>query len=188
MSKNKIKPGVYLYPMPVTIVGANIKDKPNFMTIAWVGIVEYDPPMISISASQSHYTNQGIIENETFSVNIPSEEMLVVADYIGIKSGKEIDKSGIFEVFYGSLSTAPMIKKTPINLECKLFKRLDTERGHDIFIGEIVNAYCEEQFLTNGLPDISKFHPVVFTMNDNNYWSIGKHLGRAWSVGKKLIY
>ena len=111
MSKNKIKPGVYLYPMPLTIVGANIKDKPNFMTIAWVGIVEYNPPMISISASQSHYTNQGIIENETFSVNIPSEEMLVVADYIGIKSGKEIDKSGIFEVFYGSLSTAPMIRK-----------------------------------------------------------------------------
>jgi len=36
MTKNKIKLGAYLYPMPVVVVGANVEGKPNFMPIGWV--------------------------------------------------------------------------------------------------------------------------------------------------------
>ena len=85
--------------MPVTIVGANVEGKPNFMPIAWCSIVEHSPPMIAISASKNHYTNKGIKENGTFSINIPSIDMIEITDYIGIKSGKDIDKSELFEVF-----------------------------------------------------------------------------------------
>ena len=184
MAKNKIRSGVYLYPMPVSIIGANVKGKANFMTIAWVSIVEHKPPMISISAHQSHYTNQGIIENQTFSVNLPSVDMVEITDYCGIKSGKEIDKSELFEVFYGNLKTAPMIKETPINMECKVVKTIDTEKGHDIFIGEIINAYAEEKYLTNGIPDVTKLHPLIFSMGDNNYWKFGELIGRAWNIGR----
>ncbi len=60
MSKIEINPNTYLYPMPVVIIGSNIEEKANFMTIAWCGICENNPPMISISAAKSHYTNEGI--------------------------------------------------------------------------------------------------------------------------------
>lgn len=186
MTKNKIRNGMYLYPMPITIVGANIESKANFMPIAWVQILEHHPPMIQISASKSHYTNKGIKENETFSVNIPSEDMVEITDYCGLNSGIDINKSELFQVFYGNLKTAPMIMEAPINLECKLIKNVDLGFGHDIFIGEITGAYAEEKYLTNGIPDIKKFKPLVFTMNDNNYWKIGDHIGRAWSIGKNF--
>ncbi len=185
MIKNKISPGIYLYPMPIVIIGANVKGKANFMTIAWCSIVEHKPPMISISASKTHYTNIGINKNQTFSVNIPSEDMVELTDYIGLKSGRDIDKSSLFNIFYGELQTAPMIEETPINLECKLVKTIDMNKGHDLFIGEIVQAYANEEYLTNGIPDIKKFFPLVFSINDNNYWKVGEHIGRAWSVGKK---
>ena len=81
MTKNKIRNGMYLYPMPVTIIGADVKGKANFMPIAWAQILEHHPPMIQISASQSHYTNKGIKENMTFSVNLPSEDMVEITDY-----------------------------------------------------------------------------------------------------------
>lgn len=189
MTKNKIRPGVYLYPMPVSLIGSNVDGKPNFMALAWVNIVEYKPPVFAIASYETHHTNVGIKENGTFSVNIPSEEMVVAADYVGLVSGKEVDKSDVFEVFYGELETAPMITEAPINVECKVVKTIDTkeftgaEKGHEIFIGRVVNAYAEEKYIINEIPDITKVKPFVFSI-DNNYWKIGNHLGRAFSIGK----
>lgn len=184
MSKNKIRLGPYLYPMPVVLIGANVNGKPNFLPLAWISIVEHKPPMISISSNQGHYTNLGIKENKTFSVNSISEELIIPMDYCGLNSGKDVDKSNIFEIFYGELMTAPMIKSSPLTLECKVIKLIDTEMGHDIFIGEIVGAYSEDKYLTNGIPDIKKMNTIFFSMNDNQYWKIGENMGRAWNIGK----
>ena len=82
-----------LYPMPTTLVGANVNGKPNYITIAHVGIQELGS--ISLSMAKSHYTNSGIKENGTFSVNIPSVEMVKETDYCGIVSGKNVDKGKI---------------------------------------------------------------------------------------------
>ena len=181
--KKKIGADTYLYPMPTTIVGANVNNKANFLAIAYCGIVQHNPPMISVAIGKQHYTNQGIKKNKTFSVNIPSEEMVKVTDYVGIKSGKTIDKAQLFELFYGELETAPMIKEAPLNLECKLIKTLDFGGMNEIFIGEIIETYAEEEILTRGLPDIKKIKPILFSMHDNNYWKVGEHLGQAWSIG-----
>lgn len=186
MDKKKIGANTYLYPMPTTIVGANVNGKANFITIAYCGIVQHRPPMIAVTLGKIHYTNAGIKENGTFSVNIPSEEMVKITDYVGIKSGREIDKSQLFGVFYGELKTAPMINEAPLNLECKLIKILDFGGANEVFIGEIVQAYANEGILTNGLPDIKKINPIVFSMHDNNYWKIGEHLGKAWNIGRNF--
>jgi len=61
---------------------------------------------------------------------------------------------------------------------------VDLKGANELFIGEIIGAYTAEKYLTNGLPDISKIRPIIFSMHDNNYWKLGGHLGRAWSVGK----
>lgn len=183
MTKNKIRVGPYLYPMPVVLVGAMVNGKPNFMPLAWTCIVEHKPSMILIASSQTHYTNEGIKENQTFSVNFTSEELVIPIDYCGLKSGKEVDKSEIFEVFYGDLKTAPMVEECPVNIECKVDQIIDNNKGHDLIIGEMINVYSEDKYLTNGIPDVTKFKPLVFSMNDNNYWKLGGKIGRAWSIG-----
>ncbi len=184
MEKISIEPRTFLYPMPVVLVGANVNGKPTYTTIAYCGIVQHKPPMISIASNKGHYANSGIKENRTFSINIPSQEMVEVTDYIGLNSGKTVDKSILFENFYGELKTAPMARECPLNLECSLIQTVNVSGGNDIFIGEIVRAYAEEKYIANGLPDISKIKPIIFSMHDNNYWKLGGHLGRAWSIGK----
>ena len=57
---------------------------------------------------------------------------------------------------------------------------------NSLYLGEVVAAYCEEQFLTDGKPDIVKLNPLALTMPDNRYWGVGKYLGKAWGEGKKL--
>lgn len=187
MDKTRIGARAFLYPMPTVLVGANVNGKPNYITIAYCGIVRHKPPMISVACSRNHYTYSGIVANKTFSVNIPSEEMVEIVDYVGISSGKRVDKSTLFNTFYGALGTAPMIRECALNLECLLVQTVDIGGTPDIFIGEIVETYAEDKCLTDGLPDIKKINPIIFSNNDNNYFKVGDHLAKAFSVGKKFI-
>jgi flavin reductase (DIM6/NTAB) family NADH-FMN oxidoreductase RutF len=172
-----------LYPTPTTIVGANVNGKPNYITIAHVGIMDHGT--ISISMNKSHYTNSGIKENNNFSVNIPSVEMVKETDYCGIVSGKSKDKSGIFACFYGNLKTAPMIKRCPINMECRLIKTVDFPK-HDVFVGEIVETYCEDNVITNDIVDLAKVRPILFAMYNRGYWDIGELFAKAWEIGNEF--
>lgn len=184
MSKKTFGNKCMLFPYPVTLVGADVDGKPNFMTIAFIGIVNINPGMIALGANRDHFTNKGIYKNKSFSVNIPSEEQMNVTDYMGIQSGKNIDKSKEFEIFYGKLQNAPMIKKFPINLECKLLQQLNLGGVDDILIGEIVESYVDEKCLTGDKVDIEKLRPLIFSMYENKYLGVGKVLGEGWKAGK----
>ena len=98
---------------------------------------------------------------QTFSVNIPSVNMLKETDYIGLVSGKTVDKAKLFENFYGSLKNAPMIEDCAINMECELIQVLDS-KSHEISIGSFVETYCDDTYLTNGKVDLVKVQPFFF--------------------------
>lgn len=185
VEKIKINNNVFVYPMPVTLLGANAKGKANFMALGWVTRVNANPPMIGIGVHKSHYTPEGIEENRSFSINFPGAEMIRETDYCGLVSGENKDKSSLFEVFYGELKTAPMIKECTLNLECRLVETLELPTNY-FFVGEIVAAYSEEQYLTQGKPDIKKMEPLLLTMPDNSYWTVGDYAGAAWGIGKNL--
>ena len=173
-----------LHPPPSW--GAMVDGKPNFLTIAHIGIVNHAKPnLISVSLAKVHYTNAGIKENKAFSVNIPSEDLVVETDYVGIVSGKKTDKSGVFEIFYGELDDAPMIKSCPLSMECRLYDTYDTPT-HDLFIGEIVETYADESVLAEGKVDITRVKPLLFDMGSIKYWSLGEPVANCWNIGKKL--
>jgi len=184
MIKKKLAAKPLMYPKPVVLLGALVKGKPNFNTIANCGIIGWDPPMIAVSSYFGHYTNLGVRKRKTFSVNIPSAKMAKVTDFCGLYSGRKIDKSRIFEVFYGELKTAPMIQECPVNLECKLVKTLKYGEA-EIFLGEIKAVYAEEKFLTNGKPDTKKIDPLIYSTSDKKYYRIGKEVGKAYAMGKR---
>ena len=109
---NPIGPINALYPMPTTLVGATVKDQPNFLTVAHVGILNHGSPQyLSLGLSKVHYSNAGIKENRAFSICLPSENLMVETDYCGIMTGKKTDKAALFDVFYGELNIAPMIRQ-----------------------------------------------------------------------------
>jgi hypothetical protein len=89
-----------------------------------------------------HLTNKGILQNETFSVNLPSEDLVVLTDHIGMVSGTKEDKSGLFELFYGELDTAPMIQECKVTMECRLIDHVKLPT-HDLFVGEVVSTYAD---------------------------------------------
>ena len=171
--------------LPVCLIGAKVEGKPNFQAIAWFNMVDYDPCLIGFSSDESHYTNKGIKENKAFSVNIPASNMFEVTDFCGLHSGTEVDKSKLFEVFYGELQTAPMISKMPINVECKLMQIIKLSHA-EFFIGEIIAVYIESKHLVKGKPDLKDIDPLLYEDGLGNYWSLGNFLAKAFDVGKQF--
>ncbi|MFX0202911.1 MAG: flavin reductase [Candidatus Hodarchaeota archaeon] len=103
MKKIAIGTKTFLYPMPTTLVGANVHGKQNYLVIANCGIMNHNPPIILMVLNKRHYINDGIKENSTFSVNISSVDMVKITDNCGLFSGNKVDKSQLFETFYGIL-------------------------------------------------------------------------------------
>lgn len=184
MEKQEISNNVFI-PMPVVLVGTQVQGKDNFMAVGWCARVNGNPPMIACGIANNHHTPKGIAAAETFSVNIPSADLLEKTDYCGIVSGATTDKSQVFSVFYGSLKTAPMIRECPVTLECRLVRTVPLPT-HSLYIGEIVGAYADGKVIQDGRPDFSAINPLFLTIPDNRYWTLGKHAGDAWSAGKNL--
>jgi flavin reductase (DIM6/NTAB) family NADH-FMN oxidoreductase RutF len=183
LMKKKLGSVNALYPMPVVLVGANIEGKPNYTTIAHVGIMTID--CIAVSSNKTHYINAGIKANQTFSVNIPSEDLVRQTDYCGMVSGRTEDKSLLFENFYGTLRTAPMIEDCPLNMECQLVETVDIG-AYNVFIGQVIETWCDEACLTDEKVDLAKVKPFLFDMPRKCYWRIGEPFAQPWSVGKDL--
>jgi flavin reductase (DIM6/NTAB) family NADH-FMN oxidoreductase RutF len=175
-----------LYPMPTTLVGATVNGKPNFLAVAHVGILNHGSPQyLSIGLSKSHYTNAGILENRSFSICLPSQDLMVQTDYCGIMTGKKTDKAALFDLFYGELETAPMIRQCPVNMELKLHEVLDYAT-HDIFVGELVQTFAETAVLKSGKVDLTRLKPLLFDMASIQYFGLGEPLGKCWNAGKAL--
>lgn len=174
-----------VYPMPVTLVGTRVEGRVNFMTVGWISKVNGNPPYICIGIHKSRYTAKGILDNGVFSVNFPSADMMKKTDYCGIVSGRKEDKSKLFEVFYGKFENAPMIKECSLSFECGLVETMEFPT-HYLFVGEILAAYSEEQYMTAGRLDIEKMDPLLLTMPDNSYWTVGDYKGAAWKTGLSL--
>ncbi len=188
MNKTPTGPQPLIYPLPIVLVGANVDDKPNFLAVGACGIANAEPPMISVAIRHNRYTDRGIRQNMTFSVNLPSRDLVKETDYCGIVSGSKVDKVAAcqFRIFYGKLENAPLIEQCPTNIECKVAHILDLG-SHSLVIGRIVESYTSDNCLTDGKPDISKIQPVAWVRDPSRqYHALGEVIAKSHSVGRQL--
>ncbi|MCP4268504.1 MAG: flavin reductase family protein [Candidatus Brocadiaceae bacterium] len=177
------------FPTPVWIVGTYDKeDKPNVMTIAWGGICCSKPPCVNISLRKATYSYDSIIDRKAFTINIPSEKFVKEVDYFGIATGKNTDKfaaTGLTPV-KSDLVDAPYVKEFPLVIECEMIHNVEVGL-HTLFVGEIKDIKTDESMLNeDGVPGIERVSPILFAPEIRSYHSIGKTLGKAFSIGKEI--
>jgi flavin reductase (DIM6/NTAB) family NADH-FMN oxidoreductase RutF len=178
-----------IYPTPVLLVGTYDKnDQPNVMTVAWGGVCCSSPPCVAVSLRKATYTYKNIVERKAFSINIPSERYVIESDYVGMVSGKKENKflkTGLTAVRCEHVD-APYIEEFPLILECRLFQTVEIGL-HIQFIGEIVDTKVEDSVLGEGkIPDVEKVKPIMFAPYNSMYHGVGRFLGPAFSIGKKI--
>lgn len=181
MNKVNIGSKIALYPMPATIVGAEVNGNVNWLLVAHVGIIGHD--RILVSMSDKHYTNQGIRKSMKLSVNLVSREMLPKADYVGSVSGAKVDKSKVFAYHIGD-NGCPIIDESPLTMECDVVDIYKSD-GFDNFICSIANTYVSADMLDgNGKIDYAKLKPVLFEFPTYSYMATGEVLGKCLNLDK----
>ena len=183
MKKVSIGKYPYVYPIPIVLLGADVDGRPNFCTIGNCGIVSVHPAVVYVSSDRSHYTNIGIKKTDRFSLNFPSTDLCQKADYCGLVSGKNSDKSRVFSTIYDELKTTPMIEECPINVLCAVIQVVEIYQM-DVFIADVIEAYADEDCIVDGKPNIKKIDPLIYSVK-GNYWSIGSEIAKPFSVGKE---
>lgn len=171
-----------LYPKPMTVVGAEVNGKVNWLVVGHTGIIGHD--RILVSMSKSHYTNQGIKKSKRLSINLVSREMLSKADYVGSVSGTTVDKSNVFDFHWGENGT-PVIDASPLTMECEVTDIYETD-GFDNFICSVVNTYAAPDVLDDaGKLDYTKLKPVLFEFPTYSYLATGEVIGKCLNLDKQ---
>ena len=191
MSSVKVPIGAvpYIYPVPIVLVGAMVDGRPNFATVGDCAIMGINPALVTVSLSEHHHTTKGILEHRTFSINLPSTDLLAKADYCGMVSGRDVDKSALFEIFVGESADTPMIEECPVNLECKIETDFSIEHRH-IFVASVIQTHVTESLIEDRdgrrmVADMQRLDPILYAL-DNKYYSAGPPVGTGYCEGKAL--
>jgi flavin reductase (DIM6/NTAB) family NADH-FMN oxidoreductase RutF len=178
MAKVAKKPGTYLYPLPASLITCGPADKPNIITLAWVGTLCSEPPIIGVSIRPSRYSHKLVKESGEFAVNVPTAEMVRAVDWCGNVSGHSDDKfkaMGLTAVPTQVIHTA-VIKECPLNIECQVTQTLHLGT-HDLFLGKVVAVQVDEEILDGqGGIDLGKANPLAY--GGRAYWTLGQFVER----------
>ena len=185
--KRSVGAKTLLFPTPVLMVGTyDQAGKPNLMNAAWGGICCSQPPAVSVSLRSATYSHACIIERKAFTVGIACESRMAEADYVGIVSGRDVDKFAITGLtpVRSEIVDAPYAAEFPVVLECRLLHIVEIGL-HTQFVGEIVDVKADtDVFGDDGQLDILKIKPLLYDTSHKGYHGVGPLLGKAFSVGK----
>ncbi len=173
--KVSIKKKTLLYTHPVFIVGSYDSNRnPNIMAVSWGGICCSNPPSVAISLRKATLTYHNIMANKAFTVNIPPVNYVKEADYVGILSGRDVNKfakTGLTPVD-SAVVNAPYVQEFPVVLLCKVTHTLEIG-SHTQFVAEIADVLADEEVLEDGMPAIEKVKPFIYDSSKVAYHKIG---------------
>ena len=187
MAKQTWKPGNMIYPIPAVMVSVTDgKGQDDIITVAWTGTICTNPPMAYISVRPERFSYHMIKETGEFVINLTTKELAFATDYCGVKSGRDVDKFKEMGLTPSPASEvkAPMIKESPVNIECKVRQILPLG-SHDMFLADVVAVHADEKYMD----EKHKFHlekaePIIYS--HGSYFGCGELLGTfGYSVKKR---
>ena len=189
MGKISWKPGTMVNPVPAVIVscGSFNTDDANLITIAWIGTICTNPPMLSISVRPERLSHSIILRHMEFTVNLTTVAMAKATDWCGVRSGRNYNKfkeSGLTPI-PGIYNSCPILRESPLSIECKV-KEIMHLGSHDIFMAEVVNVVADDNFIDEetGAFNLKKADLIAFC--HGKYYSLGNLIGTfGFSVKKK---
>jgi flavin reductase (DIM6/NTAB) family NADH-FMN oxidoreductase RutF len=188
MGKVIWKPGTMIYPLPAVMVSCGSSPEEfNIITISWTGTICTDPAMCYISVRPERHSYCIIKKNGEFVINLTTKELAYATDWCGVKSGNKFNKFSEMGLTPSPASkvSAPMIKESPVNIEC-VVKEIKELGSHHMFISEVVAINADERYIDekSGLFRLNEAVPLCYS--HGKYYETGPFIGKfGFSVQKK---
>jgi len=186
--KTKFPPATLLAPLPVVLVGCGGVEhyRRNLITVAWTGIVNSAPAMLSISVRPERYSYRILSAIGDFTVNVPRAEMASAVDHCGVVSGHDEDKFAAMHLTPVAAETvsAPLVAECPLSLECRTVQRIPLG-SHELFLAKILAVQVDSSLVD----EQGKFHleqAGLLGYAHGAYYTLGEELGKfGFSVRRK---
>ena len=131
-----------LEPGPVVLLTTRRGDRANIMTLSWLTMMEFEPPLVGCVISNRNYSFDTIKKTRECVINLPSVDLAEKVVACGNSSGSEINKFETFGLTAKSARyvAAPLIDECFANLECKV---VDTGwvNKYCLFVLEVIQAW-----------------------------------------------
>lgn len=107
--------------------------------VRWVQACATEPVLISVSMRRGHHVEPLIRDSRHFGIcQVDPEDKLIQRKFAdGAK--REPDPFDCLAVDTLQ-SSSPMIKKSPLALDCEILRHFDLEADHSLYIGRVVAA------------------------------------------------
>ncbi len=188
MSKILWKPGTMIYPLPAVMVSCGAEPSEyNIITVSWTGTICTDPAMCYISVRPSRHSYEIIRKNGEFVINLTTKSLAFVTDWCGVNSGKDHNKFKETKLtpIPASKVKAPLIKESPVNIEC-IVKEVKELGSHHMFIAEVVAINADEDYIDKRTGAFRLFDAGPVCYSHGKYYETGKLIGKfGFSVEKK---
>jgi flavin reductase (DIM6/NTAB) family NADH-FMN oxidoreductase RutF len=133
-----------LEPGPVVLVTTAHKGRPNVMTLSWLTMMEFEPPLVGCVLSGRNYSFDALVKTKECVINIPTVDLAQKVVKVGNCSGRKLDKFRAFGLtpLPASQVAPPLIAECYANLECRV---ADTRmvNKYNFFVLEVVKAWID---------------------------------------------
>jgi len=173
MKKKTLSPKISTFPMPTAVITVGIGEEANLITLAYVGKVCADPPIVVVSIRPTRYSYQLIEKHGEFVINYPTIKHLKETDYCGTNSGRDINKWKELNLTReeASVVKVPMIKEFSWNMECKVINRIELG-SHVCYFGKVVATHSDPKYVKLDTLDPEIFHFPAYI--SGNYLELKK--------------
>lgn len=144
-----IGPTTFLAPIPAVMLSCRGTEpgfeRDNLITVAWAGVVNTAPPMISVSIRPERHSHAQIVQSGAFCLNLIGQELCRAADFCGVKSGRSVDKFAQLGLHARTVEgfPAPALDEAPAFLCCRVAQRIPLG-SHDLFLCRVEQVYVSD--------------------------------------------
>jgi len=130
-----------LEPGPVVLVTTAHKGSANIMTLSWLTMMDFEPPLVGMVMSNRNYSFAALKATKQCVINIPTVELAAQVVGVGNSSGRRIDKFAAFGLTPrpARLVEPPLIAECYANLECRVTDARMADR-YNFFVREVLKA------------------------------------------------
>jgi len=131
-----------LEPGPVVLVTTAQKGCSNIMTLSWLTMMDFEPPLVGMVMSDRNYSFAALKATKQCVINIPTVELAAKVVRVGNSSGRRIDKFVAFGLTPRPARQVapPLIDECYASLECRVTDARMAKR-YNFFVLEVLQAW-----------------------------------------------
>ena len=182
-----LEPGPMLPPVPAILLTVNgEKEGTDEISVVWTFVLNGDTPQIGISVGDEHVAGNLIKKHKEFVLNVPVASIIKQFDTVDMNSSKIGDKFKLSGLTRGKAQKvdAPVVKESPIHIECRVINQLRLPPDRTLFVAEVVatnvlEGVCDK----NGRLQVKNVDFFGMTAGSGEFYTMGKCVGH---IGKTV--